>query len=325
MKRIAIVGAGIGGLTLAHALKEHFDITVFEKGRGAGGRMSTRREDKYAFDHGAQSFTVRTRAFADWLERLRHRNLVDEWRGPLVTVSHGKVLGPRQSNEPHYVAVPGMNAIAKALADGVDLKSGVDVAPITSKSGPHTLVDMEGTALGDFDLVVSASVARHARMLFPAAGKDAPFMTDVAMRPCHALMVAFDQPWTEDWIAARIIHGPLDWLSVDSTKPGRDRSVTTLVAQTKSDWSRYHVDIAAPNLAPLLYAALKASLPFDLLEPALLKAHRWGAAFTETRQRSGPWLNTTQGLAATGDWTATNRIEDICLSALALAERIKAA
>lgn len=325
MTRIAIVGAGIGGLTLAHALKDHCDITVFEKGRGAGGRMSTRREGQYAFDHGAQSFTVRTPAFADWLEPLRHDGLVAEWTGPLVTLSHGKLLGPRYSNEIHHVAVPGMNAITKALANGIDLKSGIDVAPIASGNGPHALFDAAGTALGDFDLVISASVARHARMLFPAAAKEAPFMRDVAMRPCHALIVAFDRPWDEDWIAARIIDGPLDWLSVDCTKPGRDRSVTTLVAQTKSDWSRHHVDIAAPHLAPLLFEALKASLPLDLPEPALLKAHRWGAAFVDAPQRGGPWLDVDHGLAATGDWTATNRIEDICLSALSLAERIKAA
>ena len=59
MKKIAIIGAGISGLTLAHQLKAHADIVVFEKARGVGGRMSTRYGDQFEFDHAAQFFTAR--------------------------------------------------------------------------------------------------------------------------------------------------------------------------------------------------------------------------------------------------------------------------
>lgn len=31
MKKIAIIGAGISGLSSAHFLKDHYDVTVFEK------------------------------------------------------------------------------------------------------------------------------------------------------------------------------------------------------------------------------------------------------------------------------------------------------
>ena len=57
--RVAIVGAGIAGLSCALRLQggDHH-VTLFDKGRGAGGRMSTRRVETpagtAAFDHGAQ-------------------------------------------------------------------------------------------------------------------------------------------------------------------------------------------------------------------------------------------------------------------------------
>ena len=60
MKKLAIIGSGLSGLTLANHLKDEFDVTVFEKSRGVGGRLATRRVDTYAFDHGAQYFTART-------------------------------------------------------------------------------------------------------------------------------------------------------------------------------------------------------------------------------------------------------------------------
>ena len=40
--RVAIISAGIAGATLAHML-EWADVEVFDKTRGIGGRMTTRR------------------------------------------------------------------------------------------------------------------------------------------------------------------------------------------------------------------------------------------------------------------------------------------
>ena len=53
-KRIAVVGAGISGLTCAYELqKAGFEVTVFEKRDFVGGRMSTRTKDGLPFDLGA--------------------------------------------------------------------------------------------------------------------------------------------------------------------------------------------------------------------------------------------------------------------------------
>ncbi|MFX9626906.1 FAD-dependent oxidoreductase, partial [Acinetobacter baumannii] len=44
MVRIGIIGAGIAGLTCGEALvRAGHSVRLFDKGRGPGGRMSTRR------------------------------------------------------------------------------------------------------------------------------------------------------------------------------------------------------------------------------------------------------------------------------------------
>ncbi|MFM8454377.1 MAG: NAD(P)-binding protein [Gammaproteobacteria bacterium] len=58
MKKIAIIGAGLSGITLAKKLSQKVDVHIFEKGRGIGGRMSTRYADPFVFDH------------VDWSESL---------------------------------------------------------------------------------------------------------------------------------------------------------------------------------------------------------------------------------------------------------------
>ena len=52
MKKIAVIGTGLSALSLVHHLPS-LDITFFEKSWRPGGRISTRRHQDYAFDHGA--------------------------------------------------------------------------------------------------------------------------------------------------------------------------------------------------------------------------------------------------------------------------------
>jgi predicted NAD/FAD-dependent oxidoreductase len=54
-KNIAIVGAGMAAITCARTLVQAgHRVTVFEKSRGVGGRMSARNSPYGTFDHGAQ-------------------------------------------------------------------------------------------------------------------------------------------------------------------------------------------------------------------------------------------------------------------------------
>ncbi|HDY90823.1 MAG TPA: FAD-dependent oxidoreductase, partial [Pseudoalteromonas sp.] len=41
MKKIAIIGTGVSGLTCGHLLHKHYDVTVFEKNDYIGGHTAT--------------------------------------------------------------------------------------------------------------------------------------------------------------------------------------------------------------------------------------------------------------------------------------------
>ena len=81
---VLIVGAGICGLMAAAELAsrrtDHGLRTVLlDKGRVAGGRLSTRRIGLGRADHGAQFFTARDPRFAKVVERWHSDNLVFRW------------------------------------------------------------------------------------------------------------------------------------------------------------------------------------------------------------------------------------------------------
>lgn len=64
---MAIIGAGFSGVVLGQELQKFAEVKIFEKARGCGGRMSTRRIEDFAFDHGSQCFTARSKEFQNFL------------------------------------------------------------------------------------------------------------------------------------------------------------------------------------------------------------------------------------------------------------------
>jgi len=55
MQKLAIIGGGISGLSLAYYLQNSFDITVFEKDKW-GGKAYTQKVDKYLLEEGVNGF-----------------------------------------------------------------------------------------------------------------------------------------------------------------------------------------------------------------------------------------------------------------------------
>ena len=91
---IAIIGTGIAGLSAAQALTEAGHVVqLFDKSRGSGGRMSSKRSDAGALDMGAQYFTARDRRFVTEVQRWQTNGWVAVWTPQLYTF-HGGQLRP---------------------------------------------------------------------------------------------------------------------------------------------------------------------------------------------------------------------------------------
>ena len=113
--QIAIVGAGMAGLSCATRLAAlGHELVLFDKGRGPGGRMATRRVEAdgtmLRFDHGAQYFTARDPRFVEQVARWEREGVVARWD---------------LAGEDAWVGTPGMNAPIRAMAAGLDVRWGL--------------------------------------------------------------------------------------------------------------------------------------------------------------------------------------------------------
>ena len=323
MSRIAIIGAGIGGVVLGQALAGQHEVVVFEKGRGVGGRMATRQAPGFAFDHGAQFFTAREPRFLALMEQALAAGAVAEWTMPIASLGRDGQMSLAAPREPHYVGMPGMNSFVRALAGDVAIRSGVDVAPLgTRGDAGWALTDVAGGALGTFDWVISSTTPHQTRALFAETGTDAGMLDGAAMLPCYALLVGFAAPLALDWGMLRLDAGPLALVVNNAGKPGRDGSVGTLVAHSSSAWAQGQLAADPADTEAGMVTALRAALGIDADQASFRALHRWKSARLDGMPDKAPFIDRERGLAATGDWTTGSRVESVALSALDLAGMI---
>jgi len=324
MMRIAIIGAGISGITLARALTAKTHVTLFEKSRGVSGRMSTRYAAPFCFDHGADSFTVRTQEFAAFLKPYLENGVVAEWSGKVVDCHLGKKVTQRLWGEKHLVASPHMNSLCKKLAENLDIKLNTEVAPLSQRQwdGWH-LLDKGGVSLGVYDMVIStAPLAQTLCLLAGHLPNNTP-LHYVHMHGCYSLMIGFNRPWQHQWIAAKVVDHPMKWVSINSTKPGRNKDVTSIVAYSCNKWADAHIDEDITQVQNLLLEQFQQVTRIDCTHMDYISTHRWKYAIVrETTEQSGYYMDTMKGLGCVSDWSSTSRIEECFLNATHLAQHI---
>lgn len=325
MKRtVAIIGAGITGLTLARALADIADVTVFEKARGVGGRMSTRYAEPYFFDHGTQFFTARTPAFQQFLAPLLAQGLVQPWEGKVITFQADGRVADRLWFEPHYVAVPHMNSLCKMLATDLRIMLATEVAPLRSRMDEGWILeDAKQQPLGRFDWVISTAPPAQTERLFAAYLPADAALRQIRLQGCYTLMLGFAEPWDMPWIAAKIQGGPLEWVAVSSSKPGRNPAATSLVVHSSNAWAEAHIDDDMGEATATLLAEFAQRTGINPATAAYSTSHRWRYAVAERTQQESPFLNTDHRLAAVGDWCTQARIEDAWTNAHTLAHRLR--
>lgn len=324
---IAIVGAGLSGLTIANVIGEHADVTVFEKARGVGGRMSTRYADEFYFDNGTQFFTLRNKHFKQFLAPHLSSGLIQEWQGKRVILEKGKKMTDQICFEPHYVATPGMNYLCKKLAEHLTIKLNCDIAPLGEKTKQGwELFDKNGNNLGCYDWVISTAPAPQTTLLFDKFLPRNAILKQSQFLPCYSLMFGFRKKWEHSWIAANIMNSPLLSISVNSSKPGRNHDLSTLVAHSSNSWAQTHVDDDLKKTECFLRDELQQLLPFNISAPDYFSLHRWRYALLDKQNddniKNEPYYDKCLQLACVGDWCSRSRIEDTWLNAHELALKI---
>lgn len=316
MTRIAVVGAGLAGLVVARRLRRLADVTVFDKSRGAGGRMATRYADDYEFDHGAQFFTARTASFRNFLQPLIAAGDVADWQAQFAELDgrNIKTLRSWGSDYPHFVGAPRMNRIGKVLSADLDIVFEATIASVDKDGQGWILTDGAGTRSGPFDWVVLTAPAPQTATLASRCPSLVDYCGQRHMLGCFALMLGFAEPVDLRWQAAIVRNADISWISVNSSKPGR-KPPFTLVVHSTNAWADAHIDDDHGQVLEHLLDQASMVTGRDLQHADYCRLHRWRYANSDRQPEPGFFINETDRLAACGDWCIRGRIEAAFTSA----------
>lgn len=318
--RVAIIGAGISGLVCARTLLDHgVETIVFEKSRGVGGRMATRRTaEGPAFDHGAQYFTARDERFRRYVESWCADGIVAEWQGRICSIGAGHIE-EKSSAIPRYVGVPGMNSVCRHLASDLNIVFNTRVEPPTGTEGPWQLYDETSRDLGRFDYLISSAPAAQTATLMSAVPKVARPAATVNMAGCWAVMLAFDSPLPLEFDGAFVQDSALSWVARNSSKVGRNAENEAWMLHASPQWTGDSVEAEPDKVARELTEEFWNVTGLPPRQPRLTLAHRWRYALPTEPLAERCLFDEQRRAGACGDWCSGPRVEGAFLSGMAIA------
>ena len=325
---IAVIGAGLAGLSCAQALLQAgHTVHVFDKSRGPSGRMSTRRAEDdngpWQCDHGAQYFTARDPAFRAEVARWQQAGVAALWNARLASFDGTAWSTPATPLE-RFVGTPRMTSPAAWLVQYLGATAlaqwQTTVQRLDHTGGGWTITSAEhGLHSPRYSAVLLAVPAPQAvPLLAPVSPAGAALAASARMRGSWAVMLRYASPVALPWEGAFINTGPLRWVARDSSKPGRTGQETWLL-HASPEWSEAHIEESAEAVTTALLAAFAA---LGGPTPLAATAHRWPYADTEPALTQGSWWDAQIRLGLCGDWLHGGKVEGAWLSGRALAQQV---
>lgn len=309
-----IVGAGLAGLVAARRLTDAGrEVILLDKGRSPGGRLATRRLDvpggTARLDHGAQFFTVRQEPFARLVQEWEGQGWVYEWcRG----FSHA-------DGHVRYAGTGGMNALAKRLADGFDVRCGVLVFAIRPGEGATWSVGIDDGTAVEAESVIITTPLPQAFSLLVTAGITLP---ETLMRTDYdrtlGLLMALDRPGAVPSPGG--VQNPSSEIAFVADNHVKGISdVPALTLHASPEWSLAHWDDPADEVEASLTALAQPWLGDATVLSQQVK--RWRFATPQSLWPQPCWRSDEGAapLVLAGDAFAGPRVEGAAMSGWAAA------
>ena len=324
MVRVAVIGAGIAGLTAANKLSSYVDVVVFDKSRGFGGRCATKRDGEFHFDHGAPYFTVSTNEFKQCLDVMSSDGVVREWNARVSELDGCKqkevYLSKRLS--PFYVGSPGMSAIGRHLAQGLECHLETKVVDI-QKEKKYKVIAENREVDGCFDWVVVAVPPSQACEILSRLAPRFDIVQGHTMSRSITLMLGFDSRVQFPFDIVNIKNHDLSSVIVNNSKPHRSNHPALVVHMTPG-WARDHFDDANNLMEEQITEYLSQLNLIDPFKIRYTRLHKWRYAnpglFSKEVKRHD--FYGCDNMILCGDWCVGCGVESAFLSGLSAAQEV---
>ncbi|MFM8764592.1 MAG: NAD(P)/FAD-dependent oxidoreductase [Spartobacteria bacterium] len=302
-KSVAVIGAGMAGVGAARFLVDAgWQVVVFDKSRGLGGRCATKRWEGHSVDHGAQYFTMRDGYFSQAVRSACGGDLL-EIEAPIVDETGRELAG-----EGRFFHAKGNSRLARALAESLDVRTGM------------TIEVVENRCVGgeQFDFILSTAPWPQTAKLAGIPSAQNPYA------PCLAGLFLYEGVRLGSTAARYAISDhsghALAWSACENHKPGRvGEGFTVMVVHASEEFSRERLEDDPASWAEDLRGLVEERWDIPSSAFRAVHPHRWRYARISQKMEL-PAL--PEGWHFAGDLLTESRVESAWLAGREVAARI---
>lgn len=284
--KTAIIGAGMAGITAARSLiAAGHNVQIFEKSRGSGGRLASKRSDMGRVNLGAQAFSATDPLFLEELNSWQQAGWVERCT----------------ADSSYWTGTPYMSALTRNLLGDLNTHFSCEIRALSHSSNGWLLHDQQSQTHGPFQQLIVAIPAPQAQVLLNNCAPElAEQAACVDMQPIWMVALGFKQPIAltnnlellSNEAIAEVIHTP------QST----EHPMQTLMLRANEQWTKEHILDEREQVIAALTASFAALLDHPLPTADSAFAHRWLYALGALPTASTLLADTQRGLYIAGDW-----------------------
>ena len=318
MSKITIIGSGFSSAVLSKNLKEK-DVLIFDKGRGPGGRSSTRRvEHVGVFDHGLQFISPKKKEFELFLKQ-HLTSFVKEWDGEFILFEDNKKIEKKK-----YIGKSGNNDFVKKLISS-NVHYQKELLSIEKKDKKWLLEFKDNSKQECEKLILTIPLEQCKKIILPL---NLDLKVIGSMEPNLTAMIAFDKSLGISANGYRFEKNSiLGWAANESSKirSENNSNLELWTLQSSLSFAQKKFQDYRDNKEEVINLMVGEFFNLFNIKNANIihkDIHGWLYAFKKENFSHKFYWNEEINLGICGDWMCGSKAEDSWSSASALADQI---
>ena len=320
MLDFCIIGSGVSGSTIAHILSKKYNVEIFDKAKGLGGRSSNKRFiKKQSFDHGVQYISPKSKEFKKFIQFLYKKKEMKIWDG-----NHLDLTFEKKENNIKFIGKKGNNVICKYYTKKIRKNFQSQVKSINYNKHFWEI------KLNTEKIVKARSVIFTCP--YPQLKKIARKYLDkkflklkITMEPNITTMVAFKNQKNIPVSSIKFNDEVLTWAANENSKKRFKSSNSLWTLQSSVKWAKKSINFYKKNknVENMLISKFLNFTGFKKNKIIFKKTHGWKYSYNFHGSPYKCYWNKKLRIGVCADWLIGPKVESAWLSANNLAKKIK--
>ena len=289
----------MSGIACALSLYKNFDVQIYEKSRGMGGRLCAKRLPQGVFHFGAQFCTANTTAFHNFLNDSNAINFLGS--------SFDLDTGSNIETKNYFVGGDGMHSLLKKYDEVLNIHYNHKAIDLDEK---RKLISFNSGQKISYDILISSLPLPQAREIFQTEIEH-----DAIFSPCLSVGMSINGNHFYEHNAYKNINKDVAWLGSSCFYNSKNKETWVLQFSPKAslammDNSEFTIQASAENSFKNIVNG-----EYEIIHSGIF---RWKYALCNRSNLKNKFTFISDDSFAIGDWNISPRVESAYISGSAL-------